>query len=287
MKNYYLKLRRFLNKLAKKTGFTKMRNMPREGWLETEWEGNKWRLNLSQEIDRLIAERSYEIDTTDLIRKIVKPGMKVLDIGANIGYYTTVMGKLVGETGEVWAFEPVERYRQQNQWHVRENRLQNRVHLLDFALSDHKGTAEITIDKVSATMHHVPYDVRYQLENEIIRLDMLDNVSRELSLPKIDFIKMDTDGHEPFVLKGAKQFFKRHRPVMVIEFAQLWLDKANSDVRELKDMFDAYDYALFSQFSFRPFETRQAFLFECGNFNKPVNVWAVPKDTIKLLSDLF
>ena len=287
MKYYFLKLRRFLDKLAKRLHLTKMNNIPSEGWLETKWEGNKWKLNLSQEIDRLIAGQSYEIETTNLIKKIVKPGMKVLDIGANIGYYTTVMGKLVGENGEVWAFEPVERYRQQNQWHIRENRLQNHVHLLDFALSDNKGTAEITIDKVSATMHHVPYDVKYQLENEVIRLDTLDNVSRDLSLPKIDFIKMDTDGHEPFVLKGAKRFFENQRPVMVIEFAQLWLDKANSDVRELKDILESYDYVLFSQFNLKPFETRREFLLECGNFNHGLNAWAAPKDTIKLLSDLF
>jgi FkbM family methyltransferase len=284
---YFFRLRSELKKLASRMFSTKQMDTPSLDWLEMKADGLKWKLNINHEIDKEIALQTFEVGTTDLIKKIVKPGMKILDIGANIGYYTTIFGKLVGDNGEVWAFEPVARYREQNLWHIQANHLQDHVHLFDFALSDKSETTEITIDRVSATMHHVSYDKRNILENEIIRLDTLDNVSEALALPKIDFIKMDTDGHEPYVLKGAKKFFEIHRPVMVIEFAQLWLDRANSDVRELKDILDSYGYTLFSQQSFKPFETRRDFLIECGNFNNGLNVWAVPAGKIHLLSDLF
>lgn len=256
-------------------------------WVETEIYGLKWRLNLRDQIDKEISLCVFEPMTTSLIKKIVKPGMKVLDIGANIGYYTAIIGKLIGDLGELWAFEPVKRYREQNIWHIKANHLEKHVHLLDFGLSDKDSIAKITIDNTSATIHWVGSSKSSSKQTESIKLNTLDNFDKLVNLPKIDFIKIDTDGHEPFVLKGAKNFFIRQKPLMMIEFAQLSLDAANSDVRELKDMIESFGYTLFSEKTLQRFEKRKDFLLECGNFTYSANVWAVPASNIKSLSELF
>jgi FkbM family methyltransferase len=262
-------------------------NLPDVDWFETEIDGIKWRLYIQHQIDKEIALRVFELKTTDLIKKIIKPGMKILDIGANIGYYTLIMGKLIGDNGELWAFEPVKRYREQNIWHIQANHLENHVHMLDFALSDTKTTADIIVDNISATMHWVGSSGSGEKHVESIKLDALDNVSKLYTLPKIDFIKIDTDGHEPFIFKGAKDFFSKQKPLMVVEFAQLVLDEANSDVRELKEIIESLGYTLYSEKTLKPFESRRDFLVECGNFAYSANVWAVPDQKIQSLTELF
>ena len=55
----------------------------------------------------LMIHREREIPETDTIRKIVKPGMCILEIGANIGYYTVLMANLVGKTGKIYSYEHI------------------------------------------------------------------------------------------------------------------------------------------------------------------------------------
>ena len=54
----------------------------------------------------LMIHREREIAETETVKKIVKPGMCILEIGANVGYYTILMGKLVGKNGKIYAYEP-------------------------------------------------------------------------------------------------------------------------------------------------------------------------------------
>jgi FkbM family methyltransferase len=262
-------------------------SLPDIDWFETEIDDIKWRLYLRNQIDKEVALHVFEPVTTGLIKKVIKPGMRVLDVGANIGYYTTIIGKIIGADGELWAFEPVSRYRERNLWNVKANHLENRVHILDFALSDQKTTAVITMNHISASMHWVSPTPSPDVQTESIKLDTLDNVDKLFTLPKIDFIKIDTDGHEPFVFRGAKEFFKKQKPLMMVEFTQLSLDTAESDVRELKEIIESLGYCLFSEKTLEPFRSRLDFLLECGNFTHSANVWAVPEGNISSLSQLF
>jgi hypothetical protein len=91
------------------------------GWMECERQGLKWRLQMEHSIDREIALGIFEPATTRLVNKIVKPGMTLIDVGANLGYYTIVFASLVGKSGKVFAFEPVKQYYEKLLWHVEAN----------------------------------------------------------------------------------------------------------------------------------------------------------------------
>jgi FkbM family methyltransferase len=269
-----------LNRLA-------TQDFPTHGWVEKMSFGLNWRLNMCNQIDREIACGVYEVATTKLVTKIVKPGMKILDIGGNIGYYTLLMGKLIGNHGKMWVFEPVDSYRQQNKWHIENNQFTDKITLFDFAISDAEGTEVIAVDNTSATMHYNNLLPSSNERKEQIKLDTLDNVCEKFALPPIDFIKIDTDGHEPQILNGAQKFFAQQKPIILIEFAQLALDAAGSDVRKLKDSLESLGYTLFSEQTLLPFASRSEFLLECGNFTHSANVWAVPANTVKSLAELF
>jgi hypothetical protein len=117
--------------------------------------GLTWRLDLSSIIARtMIAAGTWEPDTTRLVRDYVRPGMHVLSVGANFGYYALLMAQQVGPSGHVWAFEPTRLWRERLLWHVRENGFTDRVTVLPSGLSDEERDVAIDLTPQSASMHY-------------------------------------------------------------------------------------------------------------------------------------
>jgi FkbM family methyltransferase len=254
--------------------------LPRNDWVEVERQGIMWRLCTSIYMDRSILEKGcFEERTTKIAKEFVKKGMKVIDVGANIGYYTLLFAKLIGPTGRVWAFEPVTEYRQRLIQHLERNGLSEQVCLSPYGLSDREQELSVSIGECSATLHPVVFSKESRTERIVVK--RLDDVSDELGIKGADFVKVDVDGHEPFFLKGAKRFITQHMPVMVIEFSQLNLDRSNLNVidqcRQLEDL----GYVLVSEKTGKPFGSRVEFLQECGNYTHTANVWAYPRNSIK------
>ena len=243
--------------------------------MECDRQGLKWRLQMEHTIDREIAQGVFEPSTTELVRKIVKPGMTVMDVGANLGYYTLIFADQVGHSGKVIAFEPVKRYYKQLLWHVEANGFDNCVKAFDYGLSDKTQKVRIAFgNNTSATLHWVSSD---QLTGyEQIQLHSLDKIVSQLMIERIDLIKIDIDGHEPFFFRGAKNVVLKHHPILLVEFAQLNLDRTNEDVRILKTTIENLGYTLYSESTRKPFMNRTHFLVECGNCAYSANVWAIP-----------
>ena len=99
----------FLVRLRKKR---RIHSLPKSGWVEVERMGFQWRLHMDTDIGRRIAIQGIiDPQTTRLVKDLVRPGMQVLDVGANIGYFTLIMARAAGPSGHVWAFEPTKKYR--------------------------------------------------------------------------------------------------------------------------------------------------------------------------------
>jgi len=162
-----------------------------------------------------------------LFKNIIKPGMRVLDLGANIGFYTVLFSKLVGANGKVFTFEPDA----QNYEHLEENtKTLYNVTIEKKAVSDKTGKINLYISK-DLNVDHQSYDIgegRDYEEADAIALDdyFLDNV-------KIDFIKIDIQGYEPVALKGMSKIIRQ--PGKMTVFGELWpygLQKAGSSAEE-------------------------------------------------------
>lgn len=247
------------------------------GFTEVHRTGLNLRVDMDTYLGRTIYQTgAFEPLTLQWMDRLLKPGMNVLDVGANIGYFTAYMAKRVAPGGHVWAFEPTEHYGRQARWHIEHNGLAEATSLIPLALSDTSETLEITIGDSSATMHPLAESHRHATEQITTR--RLDDVAAEIGLPPIDFVKVDIDGHESRFLKGAHDFFQEHRPNLLIEFFQANLDVAGSDVRELREQLEAMGYQLLSEKTGEPFASRWDFLQECGNFTHSVNVLARPRE---------
>jgi len=253
------------------------------GMAEFERYGLKLRLDMDHWLGREVYQTGvFEPMTIQWIDRLLRPGMNVVDVGANIGYFSVILAKRVAPRGHVWAFEPTTHYGDQARWHIEHNGVDQQVTLDPVGLSDAAEQVQITIGESSATIH--PMSESHHRLAETITLETLDSAMQRLDLPPIDFIKVDVDGHEPRFLAGARQFFEKHRPTMLIEFYQGNLDVAGSDVRELREQVEALGYELRSEKTGEPFPDRHAFLQECGNFTHSVNVLALPREAASALA---
>lgn len=152
----------------------------------------------------------YELRKQWALRRLVAPGMTVCDIGANAGFYTLGLSRLVGEQGRVLAFEPLSRNIQKIRRHLTLNRVAN-VTLSDCALSDLTGTLRFSEGDSDFTGRISP-EVG-DIEVQSIRLDQF---LEERSLPDPALLKIDVEGAEARVLEGAKELMLRAHPVLVL-----------------------------------------------------------------------
>jgi FkbM family methyltransferase len=163
----------------------------------------------------------YEPEVTEIISKIVKKGDVCLDIGANIGWYTTLLQKLVGESGQVYAFEPVPKTFSLLNRNVELNSGCGNIFVNNIALGETEKEVEIYLfDKLpDGHASLVPGD-NNEFQTFNVRMVTLNSFIEENNIGEIDFIKADIEGAELTMLKGAGKVFEQSRPPMLeIEMA--------------------------------------------------------------------
>lgn len=147
----------------------------------------------------------YERQKQQELARSLRPGMVALDIGANVGFYTLLSSVLVGPQGRVYAFEPVPRNLEYLRRHVNLNRLEN-VEILSLALGETSGEAWFD-DTLGDSQGKLSSTGRLRVQ--VATLDDL-VVSGRVQPP--DVLKIDVEGAEAAVLRGALQLLDRHHP---------------------------------------------------------------------------
>jgi FkbM family methyltransferase len=241
-----------------------------------------WRLDLTQSLDNQIFNGTFEPHTTEWIYRIVKPGMIVADVGANIGYYTIQLSKIVGTNGQVYAFEPFKAFRERLVDHLHWNHCRNVV-LSELGLSD-KVVTNLPIyfaGNKSGTATLVPLDDASFSEAGTAHLVTFDNYVDEISLEALDFVKVDIDGYEFRYISGALKSLARFRPIVLMEFSHLHLLLEGSGVEELALELKKLGYVLYSERTGKPYASRVNFLVDTMNCAYSSNVICVPEESNK------
>jgi len=157
---------------------------------------------------------SYELDKRLAIEKGVHAGCVFYDIGTNVGYYSLMAARLSEPDGKVVAFEPLPRNIAFIQRHVALNRLEERIQVIAAAVSDHSGTAFFDPD-ISTSKGHIAD--QGQLE---VRLVCLDELVRSGEIPTPDVMKIDVEGAEAEVLRGAMHILQSRHPLLYLDTHQ-------------------------------------------------------------------
>lgn len=188
----------------------------------------------------------YEADTNQVLAEWIKPGMTVIEAGANHGSETVILGKLVGETGHVFAFEPVPRLMNHLKLNLAINNLDKTVCPVQLAIGEKDETVIFHLPAADAANQGMPS--KYEFSTAGARLEVpqksLDNWLTENDIRRVDFIKMDIQGAEIDLLRGAKNCLQTMRPVLYLEADDVQSGNSSRTIQQLFDELEAADYAV-------------------------------------------
>jgi FkbM family methyltransferase len=175
-----------------------------------------------------IVRGRYEEDEIRYVRSVLRPGDTAVDAGAHIGFFTIQMAAMVGPEGMVYAFEPFDANAELLERSIRENRFDSRVVFQRSAVGAASGTATLTFPVETLNTGGA-----YLLRNGTAPL--AGNQTRTVPVVALDdvpmrrpvrLIKMDVEGAEPLVIRGAGRILRDERPVVLSELHPTQLDRA-------------------------------------------------------------
>jgi FkbM family methyltransferase len=177
----------------------------------------------------LAVQRVFEKAEMGLTAAYLRPGMQVIDVGANVGVYSILAQKLVGNEGAVWAFEPsAESYGR-----LLKNLALNscdRVQPIQVALSDQsEGFLRLGSDPGfgDAYRHLHPLDESDGSAAEIVPITTLDHYASEKNIDHVDFMKVDVEGFEYGVFAGSQRLLKSSPNIAIMfESEPEWCERA-------------------------------------------------------------
>jgi FkbM family methyltransferase len=213
--------------------------------------GLRWRLDLREGIDLSIyLLGAFEVQTLRTYEKIVRSGDVVLDIGANIGAHTLHFARLVGPAGRVVAFEPTRYAFEKLEANLGLNpTLASRVQLLQAMLAASSGSGVTPPLYSSWPTAGETGDVHERHRGRLMEttgagICTLDDVVEKLGLTRVDFVKLDVDGHEHGVVAGGRETLRRWHPVILMEAAPYLFADRHADFDEIFAILGELGYRL-------------------------------------------
>jgi FkbM family methyltransferase len=196
---------------------------PTEGERAVQVFGYRVRLDLAEAIQRWIYLGAFEPQETALVRAWLKPGMTFVDVGANVGYFSLLAASLVGARGRVFAVEPSPYAHARIRATVEANRLRQ-VRAFQMGMSSAPGELTLYVQPEAAHFHSPTMSAASGGEPVTVPVGRLDACLDEWGVETVDLIKVDVEGHEPFVFEGAARVLSSGRiRAALVEFNDFWL----------------------------------------------------------------
>jgi FkbM family methyltransferase len=228
----------------------------RKGTVQTVTRGGiVWSLDLDEGIDLAVyIFGAFEPTTSRVLEELISPGDVVMDIGANIGAHTLPLAKRVGSNGRVFAFEPTRFAHAKLERNLELNpELAIRVTVKQMFLTD-RAAASVP-EAVYSSWPLSRSNNRHEKHGGVAKdtsgatAMRLDEYVVEHAIGQVRLIKLDVDGHECGVLRGARNILRTHRPVIVMELAPYVLEEAGESVEELVAILSEAGYMLHEESS--------------------------------------
>jgi FkbM family methyltransferase len=213
-------------------------------------DGNVFNLSRHNNVEsRVFSPEGFEKHLCFLFSRIVGDGYNVIDVGANCGLHTVGFAKSAGMDGKVWAFEPVLYSFEKLQLNLAINGLSNTV-CVNAALGENKSTVKMNVAKPdsyylgnSSIVKNEKFDsLDASGELDLVEVEMLtmDEYFSTQEIDRLDFIKIDVEGYEINVLRGATKTLEKFKPVIVMEYSQSRLTHLGIDESEFSGILNQY-----------------------------------------------
>jgi FkbM family methyltransferase len=159
----------------------------------------------------LIFDKEYDPMQTAMFKRVLKLGMNVVDVGANIGYYTLLAASLVGKTGRVWAVEPEPMNIGDLAWNRALNGFSN-IEIAPEAMGHKDGTVKLYVSPVSSGRHSATVLRSDGGKSITVSMERLDSLIPPKT--KIDLVKTDTEGGDMDVMRGAGRVIRENPDIV-------------------------------------------------------------------------
>jgi FkbM family methyltransferase len=209
----------------------------REGaWRSVMRDGFHYRLDLA-ELGQWYAYWGFREEHSILFAEFCRGASVVIDVGANVGTSALIASQAVGTDGRVVAIEPDPLNYQRLREHLDLNGISN-VTPLQIGLSDEAGEMRLEVpdahNRGTARLTAGP--------GTVVRVTTLDALVADESLERVDAIKIDVEGWETHVIRGASHILRAFRPRLYVELADQHLRGAGSSAAELVGLIRSYGY---------------------------------------------
>ena len=221
----------------------------------------------------LVAYGEYEPLETKVLSSFARGSRAIIDVGANVGYYSIELNHVQPKEGKLVCFEPVATTCVQLERNIELNKLQKMVTVFNLGLSDRDLTTTMFLPKKSgssaASARNLHPDEEFT--SQVVMMTSLDKVYPTLGLNGCDLIKIDVEGGELNVIQGALETIKRFRPVIFAELLRKWSAYFSYDPNEVLEILQKLNYICFGvstefrrieKFKVDDFETNFVFVHE-------------------------
>lgn len=168
----------------------------------------------------------------------IPPDSTVIDVGANVGFFTRLFARHLGPNGQVIAIEPEARNASDLRAMLAREGLAQRVTVVQALAADAEGERLLAIDPLHPANHHIGAQ---GLPTPARTLDSLASQAQRVSL-----IKIDVQGAEMLVLGGAQAVLRQHRPALYIEVSDADLRRFGTSAEALLKHLSGQGYAFFA-----------------------------------------
>jgi FkbM family methyltransferase len=197
-------------------------------------------VNYMNHVEREIANDNFEREYLSLFYSKIHKGDFVIDVGANIGYFTLVASRIVGDNGRVYSFEPVETNYKRLLRNLNLNNVRN-VKAFNIGLSDRNETLSMIVpedDPAESSISSKSWsELRWGLKRKNGKINAkfqtFDDFSKMKNIDKILVVKIDVEGAELKVLKGMRNFLKINGLIMFVEILPLLIEQNGGSIAEL------------------------------------------------------
>jgi len=186
----------------------------------------------------------FKEDAHEKLINLAKPDYTVLDIGTNIGSTLLQFANKIGKKGKVYGFEPDPTNYQACINNIGLNNFHN-IEVANIGLGDKKGSFNLVVDtETNRGGNRISFDIENQKTSTTIQVERLDDWVNNKNISYVDLIKIDVEGFEMNVLKGAEEILKKHNPTLFIELDDNNLKQVESNAKDLILFLEKLNYQM-------------------------------------------
>lgn len=230
--------------------------------------------------------KKFEKFETDLVKKEIREGDIVLDIGANIGYFTLIFSQIVGINGKVFAFEPDPNNFSILKKNIEINNLKN-VILIQKAVSDVNTPLTLYLCDYNHAQHRIYPSSRC---NEKITVDSItidEYFTKTEFYKKINFVKMDVEGSEYNVINGMQKILKSNPKLKILcEFSPKQIIEHKLKPEDILNQLLRHNFKIYpitsSGEKIIPIDYTKSVVNEIMNIGHGLNLFCVAKKNINV-----